>query len=121
MWNPRGETVVNLQAEMHAWFEDNLAQLTAAGIARQRIALDPGVGYAKNSDVAQDLAMMNTIGHLQDLQRPVMTAVSNKGWAKFLLGCQSWRVRMCHWWRQQKCFSVVHAFYVCMMYNQPSK
>lgn len=86
MWNPRGETVVNLQAEMHAWFEDNLAQLTAAGIARQRIALDPGVGYAKNSDVAQDLAMMNTIGHLQDLQRPIMTAVSNKGWAKFLLG-----------------------------------
>ena len=83
MWNPRGE---NLQDEMHAWFEDNLAQLTAAGIDRQRIALDPGVGYAKNSDVAQDLAMMNTIGHLQDLQRPVMTAVSNKGWAKFLLG-----------------------------------
>lgn len=85
MWNPRGDTVVNLQAEMHAWFEDNLTQLTSAGIARQRIALDPGVGYAKDSDVAQDLAMMNTIDHLQDLQRPVMTAVSNKGWARFLL------------------------------------
>jgi dihydropteroate synthase len=85
MWNPRGVQVQALITEMQAWFTDNLAAIEAAGISLDRVALDPGVGYAKNSDVRQDLAMMNTIGHLQRFVRPVMTAVANKGWAKFLL------------------------------------
>lgn len=85
MWNPREAVVTHLMTEMGAWFEENLATLTAAGIAENRIALDPGVGYARNSDYRQDLAMMNTIAHLQRFKRPVMTAVSNKGWAKFWL------------------------------------
>lgn len=85
MWNPRQTEVTALVPQMQAWFHDNLAAITAAGIALERVALDPGVGYAKNSDVRQDLAMMNTIGHLQVFKRPVMTAVANKGWAKFLL------------------------------------
>ena len=59
--------------------------MVEAGISRQRIALDPGVGYSQNSEVDQDLAMMNTISHLQLFRRPIMTAVANKGWAKFLL------------------------------------
>lgn len=85
MWNPRKQAVTHCQQEMHDWFAENLTILTAYGIDRRRIALDPGVGYAKNSNVHQDLAMMNTIAHLQDFRRPIMTAVANKGWAKFLL------------------------------------
>ncbi|CAM3122712.1 dihydropteroate synthase [Leuconostoc rapi] len=85
MWNPRTQAVTHLQQEMHDWFAENLTALTAYGIDRERIALDPGVGYAKNSNGHQDLAMMNTIAHLQDFRRPIMTAVANKGWAKFLL------------------------------------
>lgn len=87
MFNPREhELSDDISADMLAWFKENLASLEAAGIERKRIALDPGVGYSKNSDVAQDLAMMNTVGRLTVFGRPVMTAVSNKGWANFLFG-----------------------------------
>jgi dihydropteroate synthase len=85
MFNPRDEALsTDISADMVAWFADNLATLEAAGIDRDRIALDPGVGYSKNSDVYQDLAMMNTVGNLKQFGRPIMTAVSNKGWAKHL-------------------------------------
>jgi dihydropteroate synthase len=85
MFNPREDEIsTDISADMIAWFTDNLATLTAAGIARERIALDPGVGYSKNSDVNQDLAMMNTVGNLKSFGRPIMTAIANKGWAKFM-------------------------------------
>ncbi|GFH42515.1 hypothetical protein Hs30E_10660 [Lactococcus hodotermopsidis] len=85
MFNPR-ETAISsdISADMVAWFAENLATLEDAGVARERIALDPGVGYSKNSDVAQDLAMMNTVGNLKSFGRPIMTAIANKGWAKFM-------------------------------------
>jgi dihydropteroate synthase len=85
MFNPRDcDLSDDISADMVAWFTDNLATLTAAGIAKERIALDPGVGYSKNSDVSQDLAMMNTVGNLKSFGHPIMTAIANKGWAKFM-------------------------------------
>ncbi|GFH40524.1 dihydropteroate synthase [Pseudolactococcus insecticola] len=85
MFNPREtELSPDISQEMITWFQENLASLEAAGVARERIALDPGVGYSKNSDVRQDLAMMNTVGNLTPFKRPIMTAVANKGWGKFL-------------------------------------
>ena len=85
MFNPRDQELsVDIAVDMVAWFRENLASLEAAGIQRERIALDPGVGYSKNSDVYQDLAMMQAVASLTTFKRPVMTAVSNKGWAKFL-------------------------------------
>lgn len=87
MFNPRDVAISSdISADMVNWFTENLASLAAAGIQRERIALDPGVGYSKQSDVGQDLAMMNTVGNLTVFGRPVMTAVSNKGWANFLFG-----------------------------------
>jgi dihydropteroate synthase len=85
MFNPRDNALsTDISADMLAWFTENLAILEASGIARERIALDPGVGYSKNSDVHQDLAMMNAVGDLICFKRPIMTAVANKGWAKFM-------------------------------------
>ncbi|NCB81292.1 MAG: dihydropteroate synthase, partial [Bacilli bacterium] len=80
MFNPRdNELSLDIASDMIAFFTDNLATLEAAGIARERIALDPGVGYSKNSDVYQDLAMMRAVERLTVFKRPIMTAVSNKG------------------------------------------
>ncbi|GAB2020942.1 hypothetical protein RyT2_00150 [Pseudolactococcus yaeyamensis] len=85
MFNPRDNDLSpDIASDMIAWFTENLASLESAGIQRERIALDPGVGYSKNSDVYQDLAMMRAVGRLKVFNRPIMTAVSNKGWAKFL-------------------------------------
>ena len=85
MFNPRHKPISkDISADMLAWFSENLACLEEAGIKRERIALDPGIGYSKDSDVHQDLAMMNTVGNLTLFGRPIMTAISNKGWAKQL-------------------------------------
>lgn len=73
--------------EMHQFFEDNLNALTAAGIDRNRIAIDQGLGYAdtkvKNDD--QDYVIMNNVGKFNDLNRPMMVAVSRKGYMGTLL------------------------------------
>lgn len=85
MFNPRHKALSSdISKDMLAWFSENLESIGNAGIGRERIALDPGIGYSKNSDVHQDLAMMNTVGNLKGFGRPIMTAISNKGWAKYL-------------------------------------
>ena len=50
--------------------------------------LDPGIGYAKDSRLQHDLAIIRHIDVLKDLKRPVLVAVSNKGWAGQLLGLE---------------------------------
>lgn len=82
MFNAREYDLENVEHSMLEFFKKNIQELA---IDENRIALDPGIGYAKNSDYLQDLTMMNTIAALKIFKRPIMTAVANKGWAKQLL------------------------------------
>ena len=86
MWNPRQAHVANVRAGLRDWAMANLNTLTTAGIAADRILLDPGLGYAKDSALAHDLAIMKHVDVLAELGRSILVAVSNKGWAKQLLG-----------------------------------
>ena len=74
--------------EAHQFFEDNLNALTAAGIDRDRIAIDQGLGYANAQvqDDDQDYVIMNNTDQFNDLNRPMMVAVSRKGYMHNLLG-----------------------------------
>ncbi|WP_412990400.1 dihydropteroate synthase [Pediococcus siamensis] len=76
----------NLTQEMQNFFERNLLQLQNAGIARERIALDPGIGYAKVADGYQDYAMMRNIDQFNQFNRPTMIAISRKGFGAKLFG-----------------------------------
>lgn len=76
----------NLTQEMQNFFTQNLSQLTAAGIGRERIALDPGIGYAKVADGYQDYAMMRNIDQFNQFNRPTMIAISRKGFGAKLFG-----------------------------------
>lgn len=73
--------------EVHQFFETNLKALTDAGISFDRIAIDQGLGYARpdvqNDD--QDYVIMNTVNKFNDLNRPMMVAVSRKGYMANLL------------------------------------
>ena len=61
---------------MRAFFEERLALAEEAGIARERICLDPGIGFGKN--VEHNLAL---IAHLEELRvenLPLLMALSRK-------------------------------------------
>lgn len=62
--------------EVYDWLEDRIAAVEAAGIARDRIIVDPGIGFAKG--VADNLALLNGLALFHGLGCPVMLAASRK-------------------------------------------
>lgn len=74
----------NLTVDMRQFFTKRLADLRASGVAWERIALDEGIGYAAHLDGYQDFAMMRSLDQLLDFRRPLMVAISRKGFAKRL-------------------------------------
>ncbi len=79
MHSNRDREYTDLTREMRDFFTTNLKALTDAGIALERIALDQGIGYAKVADGQQDYAMMRNIDMLNEFHRPLMVAISRKG------------------------------------------
>jgi len=56
----------------------------AAGIARDAICIDPGIGFGKTLD--HNLALLGGIEALAELGFPVLVGVSRKSWMTHLLG-----------------------------------
>jgi len=71
--DPRYDDVVS---EVRAFLEARLSAATAAGIAPERIALDPGIGFGKTTE--HNLALLRRIGELVGLGRPVLIGTSRK-------------------------------------------
>ncbi len=59
-------------AELHAGIE----RATGAGVARERIVLDPGIGFSKRGE--QSLRVLNELPRLAALGFPVLVGVSRK-------------------------------------------
>ncbi|MFC6295374.1 dihydropteroate synthase [Lactiplantibacillus daoliensis] len=86
MHSSRDQEYADLTSSMRHFFEHNLAELTSAGIDLERIALDQGIGYSKVAHGEQDYVMMRNIDEFNYLQRPMMVAISRKGYLGLLLG-----------------------------------
>lgn len=63
--------------EVRDYLEARILSCEAAGIPRARIAIDPGLGFAKNA--AQNRDMLAGLALLLDLGCPVMVGASRKG------------------------------------------
>jgi dihydropteroate synthase len=72
--DPRYDRPVLL--EVYDWLEARIAAAVAAGIARERIIVDPGFGFGKN--VQHNLALMNGLAMLHGLGCPIMVGASRK-------------------------------------------
>lgn len=70
--------------EVAAYFTQRLESLAAAGIAPERIALDPGIGFGKTAE--HNLQLLAHIARFRALGRPVLVGHSRKGFLKKLLG-----------------------------------
>ncbi|WP_230631524.1 dihydropteroate synthase [Sphingomonas sp. Leaf37] len=62
--------------EVFDWLEARIAAVTAAGVARSRIIVDPGIGFGKS--LAENLALINGIAILHGLGCPIMLGASRK-------------------------------------------
>lgn len=75
----------DVAAEVAAELEGPVARAVAAGVAPERIVVDPGVGFAKTA--AQNLALIAGLGALvRRLGRPVLLGPSRKSFIGHLLG-----------------------------------
>ena len=70
--------------EVAGYLERRLDELVAAGIDRERIVLDPGIGFGKTA--AHNLALLTSIARLRESGRPLLVGHSRKRFLSKLLG-----------------------------------
>jgi dihydropteroate synthase len=74
----------NVVEDVAAWLEQRAAACEQAGIARERLAIDPGIGFAKTH--AQSIELLQRIDRFVALGLPVVIGASRKGFLKSLGG-----------------------------------
>jgi dihydropteroate synthase len=79
--DPRYEDVVS---EVAAFLEERLSAAVGAGIAEERICLDPGIGFGKT--VEHNFELVRRLDELTALGRPVVVGFSRKSSLGKLLG-----------------------------------
>ena len=71
--DPRYDDVL---IEVYQWLEQRVASAVDAGIARDRILIDPGIGFGKS--VAHNLELMNGVALFHSLGCPIVLGASRK-------------------------------------------
>jgi dihydropteroate synthase len=79
-------------AEVAAELADRMQAAIAAGIRPERIALDPGIGFAKTAD--HNLALLRGLPALRRLGRPLLVGVSRKRFIGTVTGVAAPRDRL---------------------------
>lgn len=71
--DPRYDDVL---VEVHRWLEERIAAAMEAGITRDKILIDPGIGFGKT--VAHNLELMNGLALFHGLGCPIALGASRK-------------------------------------------
>ena len=71
--NPRYDDVL---LDVYDWLAERVAAAEAMGIARDRIAIDPGIGFGKT--IAHNLALLRGLSLLHGLGCPILLGASRK-------------------------------------------
>ena len=79
--DPRYDDVVS---DVKAFLEERLAAAVAAGIAEERVQLDPGIGFGKTLE--HNLELLRRLGEIAALGRPVVLGTSRKSFIGRLTG-----------------------------------
>ena len=86
-----GPPYVDVVEEVRRFLLERAAACQAAGVKRERIALDPGIGFGKS--VAQELELIAGAGRLADMGYPVLVGCSRKSFIGKLTGIREPRDR----------------------------
>lgn len=71
-------------AEVYEFLVSSIGRCVDAGIALDRIIVDPGIGFAKNA--TQNLDVLRSVRQLRGLGRPVLVGASRKSFLGAVLG-----------------------------------
>jgi dihydropteroate synthase len=74
--------------DIYRFFAERLHHAVHHGIARQRIILDPGIGFGKT--VRHNLEILHGLEHFQSLGQPLLVGTSRKGFLGRLLQREVW-------------------------------
>jgi dihydropteroate synthase len=79
--DPRYDDVVR---EVREALQARIAVAEAAGVARDRLCVDPGIGFGK--DLGHNLSLLRRIASFDELGVPVLVGVSRKGFIGQITG-----------------------------------
>lgn len=74
----------NVVSDTVAYLKDRIAALGEAGIAAERIAIDPGIGFGKTFN--QTMQQLRRLNEYMQLKRPLCLGVSRKGFIGQITG-----------------------------------
>ena len=74
----------NVVQEIREMLQQRFAQLVRAGMAPERICLDPGIGFGKTH--GHNLQLLRDVGQFCDLPAPILIGHSRKGFLGRVLG-----------------------------------
>ncbi len=66
----------DLYQEIQCFLEERIATAKAYGIKREKIIIDPGIGFGKS--MRHNLAIINNLHFLENLDRPILLGISRK-------------------------------------------
>ena len=84
MHNQRGVDYADLMADITLWLRRSLVVASDAGIALERVVIDPGFGFGKTP--AHNLELIRRLGELRGIGRPILVGPSRKSTIGFLTG-----------------------------------
>ncbi|CAN5445933.1 hypothetical protein BH23ACT9_BH23ACT9_24450 [soil metagenome] len=73
-------------AEVFEFMVDGIERCAAAGLAREQLILDPGIGFAKTAE--QSLALLRAVPQMRGLGRPVLVGASRKSFLSMAAGAE---------------------------------
>jgi dihydropteroate synthase len=86
MHNQEGTEYHDLVTDIAASLRQSVAAAEAAGVGRDRIMVDPGIGFGKTPD--QNLEVMARLAELRDLGLPILLGTSRKSTIGRVLGAE---------------------------------
>jgi dihydropteroate synthase len=72
----KADATIDIMAEVKAFLARSIALAEAAGFSRERILIDPGIGFGKKQ--GQNLTLLKRIGELSEVGAPILIGVSRK-------------------------------------------
>lgn len=79
--DPRYKDVVH---DVSRFYDDRLSRLAEAGVSREQIILDPGIGFGKTLE--HNLELLAGLGQFRTYQRPVLVGASRKAFIGSITG-----------------------------------